>query len=248
MRVEYGIQMYSVRDLAQNDLEAALKGVAELGYSFVEFAGFFGHPAEQVASWLKRYGLRVSGTHSGVNELAPDVIADTIAYHKTIGNRDFIIPGFDMSTREKLDAVIDTINYAQPILAENGMRLSFHNHSREFIKMDYGVYVEEELYNRTRILFELDTFWAYNAGLDPVDLMERMKDRLIFVHLKDGIREADGKPAVGKSVGEGQAPVLAVRDKALQMDIPMVIESEGLDPTGMEEVGRCIRYLRTLDC
>ena len=137
MRVEYGIQMYSVRDLAQNDLEAALKGVAELGYSFVEFAGFFGHPAEQVASWLKRYGLRVSGTHSGVNELAPDVIADTIAYHKTIGNRDFIIPGFDMSTREKLDAVIDTINYAQPILAENGMRLSFHNHSREFIKMDY---------------------------------------------------------------------------------------------------------------
>ena len=43
--MEYGIQMFSVRDIAEKDLHAALRKVAELGYRYVEFAGFFDHPA-----------------------------------------------------------------------------------------------------------------------------------------------------------------------------------------------------------
>ena len=50
-----------------------------------------------------------------------------------------------------------------------------------------------------------------------------------------------------RSVGAGEAPILAVRDWCLKNNVLMVIESEGLDPTGPEEVGRCIAYLRTLD-
>ena len=66
--VEYGLQMYSVRDLTKDDLEGALRQVAELGYSFVEFAGFFGHSAKDVRRMLDTYGLRVSGTHTGWQE------------------------------------------------------------------------------------------------------------------------------------------------------------------------------------
>jgi sugar phosphate isomerase/epimerase len=43
--MEYGLQLFSVRDITGNDLEGALKAVAELGYSSVEYAGFFGHSA-----------------------------------------------------------------------------------------------------------------------------------------------------------------------------------------------------------
>lgn len=46
--MEYGLQLYSVRDITASDLEGTLKQVAELGYKFVEFAGFFGHSAETV--------------------------------------------------------------------------------------------------------------------------------------------------------------------------------------------------------
>ena len=44
--MEYGLQLYSVRDITKNGLENAMKQVAELGYSSVEFAGFFGNSAE----------------------------------------------------------------------------------------------------------------------------------------------------------------------------------------------------------
>ena len=46
--MEYGIQMYSIRDMAEKDLDAALGAVATIGYKYVEFAGFFGHTAEEV--------------------------------------------------------------------------------------------------------------------------------------------------------------------------------------------------------
>ena len=46
MAIEYGLQLFSVRDITDKDLEGALKAVAEMGYKYVEYAGFFGHSAE----------------------------------------------------------------------------------------------------------------------------------------------------------------------------------------------------------
>ena len=51
MATEYGLQLFSLRDITGNDLEGALKAVAEMGYKYVEYAGFFGHSAEQVKEW-----------------------------------------------------------------------------------------------------------------------------------------------------------------------------------------------------
>ena len=86
----YGLQLYSVRDITVNDLSKALEQVAALGYKEVEFAGFFGHSAEDVKDMLDKNGLTVSGTHSSWEELTPDKIEETVKYHKTIGNHNFI--------------------------------------------------------------------------------------------------------------------------------------------------------------
>ena len=240
--MEYGLQLYSVRDLTETDLEGALATVAELGYSFVEFAGFFGHSAADVRAMLDRHGLKVSGTHTGCDELTADKIEKTIAYHKAIGNENIIIPGADFSTPEKLDGVINLINEARPKLAAAGIRLGYHNHSHEFLSTSYGAYIHKELEERTKVDFEIDTYWAYAAGLDPIELLERLGDRVFVIHLKDGF--ADGK---GKALGEGTAPVERVRAYAIEKGLPMVVESETLDPTGLLEVERCIKYLRSLE-
>ena len=102
-RVEYGIQMYSLRDITQNDLKGALKTVADQGYKYVEFAGFFGHPAEKVKEWLDEYGLICSGTHTGIDAITEENIEETIKYHQTIGCKNLIVPGADWSTEEKMN-------------------------------------------------------------------------------------------------------------------------------------------------
>ena len=54
---EYGIQMYSVRDITEKDMPGALRALAEMGYKNVEFAGFFGIPAEEIKKLLDDNGL-----------------------------------------------------------------------------------------------------------------------------------------------------------------------------------------------
>lgn len=251
----YGLQMYSLRDVTEKDLRGSLKTVADMGYQYVEFAGFFGHAAEDVKQWLHENGLVCSGTHTGSDAIRPENIAATIAYHKAIGCKNLIIPGMDWSTAEKMEENLALLNTAQKTLAENGIALGYHNHSGEFLKREYGSVIEEEIIARTAVELEIDTFWAFNAGLDPVALCERLKDRIRVIHLKDGIPTAvenleKGTPhegVIGKSLGSGKAPVEAVRRWAIANGVLMVVESEGLDPTGPQEVERCITYLRGLE-
>lgn len=242
MKQNYGIQLYSVRDAMEADFEGTLKKVAEMGYTYVEFAGFFGHTAEEVKALLDKYNLIVCSTHSGIDGLKPETILETIKYHKTIGNTHYILPSVPMATAEKLEESIAIINYAQPILAAAGIKLSFHNHSREFEINAAGTCAHAQLEFRTKVGFQIDTFWAWNANTDPIKVLERLKDRITTIHLKDGFKGGKGIP-----LGEGEAPVAAVREKAIEMGLIMVVESETLTPSGLDEAQRCINYLASLD-
>lgn len=253
--IEYGLQLYSVRDITKENLKEALRQVAEMGYTYVEFAGFFGNSAEDVKAWLDEYGLKVSGTHTGYDQIQPNVIKDTIAYHKTIGCTKLIVPSAKWSTPEEMEYTIALFKLAEKKLAAEGITLGYHNHSGEFYTTPYGKVVEDELLTRTDIDLEIDTFWLFNAGIAPVPYLEAHKNRIREIHLKDGTVDPEIKGtfehahhgAKGKSVGSGMAPVKAVRDWAIRNNVLMVIESEGLDPTGPAEVKRCIDFLRSLE-
>ena len=239
--MEYGIQLYSVRDLTEKNMDEALRQVSELGYKFVEFAGFFGIPAEEIKAMLEKYGLKVSGTHTGWREIA-DHFEETVAYHKAIGNKNIIIPGGDFSDQTKLDALIDMINEFQPKLAAEGITLGFHNHHREFLPNKDGSNIEDQLIYRTNVMLEIDTYWAYVGMKNPVALLERLKDRVKVIHVKDGDAEGNGTP-----LGMGTAPVADVYAKAIEMGLPMVVESETCKPDGMTEAKICIEYLKSLE-
>lgn len=252
---EYGIQMYSLRDIAERDLGAALRRASEMGYRYVEFAGFFGHEAAQVRAWLEEYGLRCCGTHTSLDALCPDRIAETAAYHRAIGCDMLTVPWADWSTEEKARDNLARLREAQKTLSEYGITLGYHNHTGEFLKTSYGLFPEEALLSLAEVSPEPDIFWIFNAGVDPVAFLDAHRDRIRMIHLKDGIpctpvQRLSGEAesgAVGTALGEGQAPVTLVRDWALRHGVLMVVESEGLDPTGPEEVGRCMKYLRSLE-
>lgn len=239
--MNYGLQLYSVRDTAEKDYEKALREVAALGYEFVEPAGFFGNSAEQVKEWLDKYGLKISGTHSGFADLEND-FEGTVKYHKTIGNTRYIVPGTDTSTRDALDDAVAKFNKYAPMLAEHGIEMGYHNHHREFVLNNNAIYPNLYFMEKTNIKFEIDTFWAFVAHRDPTAVLEEYRNRLIgCIHLKDGRRY----PAVsGCALGEGSAPVRDVIAKAKDMGLMMVVESEGLNPTGLEEVARCASFLK----
>ncbi len=234
----YGIQLYSLRDVAENDFEGTLKKVAEMGYKMVESAGFFGHSAEQVKAMLDKYGLQICSTHTGIN-LLEDNFDATIEYHKTLGCENLIIPWAPFNTKAELNALIDKLNVWIPKAKAQGITMHYHNHHAEFLPNEDGQIAIEELAKRTEIGLEIDTYWAYVAGENPLEVLEKYNDRIKFIHLKDGTKDKQGK-----SLGQGTAPALAVLKKAEEMGKIIVVESEGLDPTGIEEVSRCMDFLK----
>ena len=239
--MEYGVQLYSVRDITNTDLKGALAAVARQGYASVEFAGFFGAGAAEVTVWLEENRLSVSGTHTGLGELLENLEA-VVAFHRAIGNRRIIVPYAELDCQAKIDAFVDGVNALAPKLEAAGIRLGYHNHAHEFKVNPDGSQAFEQLLYRTKLDLEIDAFWAYAAGVDPVQLLDRIADRVPVIHIKDGF--ADGK---GMPLGRGTAPVKAVYEKALALSIPMVVESETLTPSGLEETGICIEYLKSLE-
>ena len=55
-KTEYGIQMYSLRDVTKDNLKEALCMVADMGYKYIEFAGFFGRSSADVNKILDEAG------------------------------------------------------------------------------------------------------------------------------------------------------------------------------------------------
>ncbi len=241
--MNYGLQLFSLRDITEESFEEALKLTATLGYEYIESAGFYGHSAEQVKEWLDKYNLKISGTHSQFEELEEDFEA-TVKYHKTIGNTRYIIPYVETGDREALDAAVLKFNKYQPMLAEHGIELGFHNHHKEFVLNSNAIIPNLYFREKTNIKFEIDTFWAFVSGRNPVEVLEEYRERLIgCIHIKDG----DTYPEVhGRSLGEGSAPIRDIMRKARDMGLLMVVESEGLDPTGPKEVGRCAEFLKNV--
>ena len=56
-KFKVGLQLFSIRDAMEKDMDATLKAVKEMGYDYVEFAGYFGKSAEEVKAILDKYGL-----------------------------------------------------------------------------------------------------------------------------------------------------------------------------------------------
>ena len=237
--MKYGLQMYSVRDAAEKDLLDTLEKVAALGYHYAEFAGFFGYSAEAVRDKLLECGMEVSSTHTGMQELADDVIGETIRYHKTLGNRLIVLPWADLDNQQKLDDFAAQTEKVQARLADEGIRLGYHNHAHEFKPNADGSCIWEQLEERTRLDLEIDTYWAFVGGRDPLEMMERLKERVRIIHIKDGMADGSGRP-----LGMGEAPAAAVYRKAVELGDRLIVESETCQPSGLEEARICMDFLK----
>ena len=240
----YGVQVYCMKEIARNNLEDALEIAERVGYDGVEFAGFYGHTAEEVRDMLERHHLKVYGAHLGFADYIWNDLEAFIRYQKTIGNTRCIIPGHDLYTREKLDSFIEKCNEISPRLRAEGIDLIYHNHNREFLPVpEEGYIVHEELEKRCDILFEIDTYWAYVAGRDPLALLDHFGDRVPLIHIKDG--SADGK--IGCPLGRGEAPVADIWKKARDTGRDIVVEIENRKPSSEEVIRLCLEYMRSLE-
>ena len=199
-KFKVGIQLYGVRKSMAEDFEGTLKAIAEMGYEYVEFAGYYNKSSDEIKSILDKYGLKCISVHQSVDfyDNDPDAAAEFL---KSFGVKYSVIPWFSKEklvgseewseSREKFVA-------AAKVLKAHGMKLGYHNHDFEFEKFD-GKYLHDYIFgeiDKELIDPELDTCWVHYAGLNPADKVREFAGRVEIVHLKDfECRELGGGPA-----------------------------------------------------
>ena len=199
------LQMYSIRELMEKDVRQTLLDTAKAGYAGVEFAGYFDHTADEIKSYLDEAGLVCAGTHTGWNLLQPDTIDETMRFNEKIGNRLIILPGVDgamYGDRDSSCRMGATLNDIGAKLRANGFAFYYHNHHREFAVYD-GKYALDYVYENSdpeNLKVELDCYWAYIGGVDPIAYMKKYGKRCSLLHMKDA--KADSREKAEKNIFE----------------------------------------------
>jgi sugar phosphate isomerase/epimerase len=201
-----GLQLYTVRNLAQQSLERTLEQVASAGFHLVETAGLYGRRPEELRALFDRYELRSSSGHYPLDQ-AEGSLDTVVATARTLGQEWVVVPFLPPAQRSSLaayTAIADRFNRIGEKVRAAGLRFAYHNHDFEFQTFGSSAPAYDTLAARTDpalVSFELDAYWAYKAGYDPLDLVRRFPGRIALLHVKDGT-EAPAKTMtdVGKGV------------------------------------------------
>jgi sugar phosphate isomerase/epimerase len=246
-----GIQLYSLRREMAKDFEGTLARVAAIGYTEVEFAGYFGRSPGQVAEVLERTHLRAPSAHVPFPELRENWTR-VLQAARTMGHRYLIIPAIpdeERTTRQAMGRVAALFQQAGNEARAAGIRCGFHNHDVDFLPFDASsdtapidILLRET--SPEQVTFELDLYWITKAGRDPLEYFARYPGRFELVHVKDSA----GAPAHRMvDVGRGTIDFRRIFARRQQAGIRhyFVEHDDPADPFGFARAS--YRYLRGLE-
>jgi sugar phosphate isomerase/epimerase len=189
-----GVQLYTVRSALERDFEGTLARIAGIGVAEVELAGTFGRSAAQVRGALAASGLTPIAAHvdHSVLDGAADRILDEVA---AIGCRAVVVPWLPAEMRATLEdvrRVAAMFDGTAERARRAGLAFAYHNQAYDGQPLDGRVPLEVLLAASDPGLvgLELDVFWAAQAGIDPVAIIEQHPGRVRMIHAKD--MAADG--------------------------------------------------------
>ena len=224
-----GVQLFTMAGMVARDPEAALKLIAESGYTEVEFFGpypfsapetlvswaplatqmgissnaYFGLTTQQIKARLDHYGLSAPAAHVDLPTVRLRLPALAEAAH-TLDHRYLVIPS---ARSEQLDSLDDYRRLAAELNAigawadAQGLRFGYHNHGYEHALIDGRVPYEVllEETDPALVAMELDLFWMIAGGGDPVTTLAANPGRFELMHIKD-------MSEIVRFAGRGQTP------------------------------------------
>ena len=159
-----------------------------IGFAAVEFAGYYGHSAAEVKRMLAGEGLICCGAHVPF-ELLDGEFDKTIEFHHVLGNHVVVVPSLPRKYEQTIDGWAAAGQVFQQLairLANQGLRLGYHNHAIEFKRAGDRVPFDVFFQNTSPEVFsELDLGGAGYGGANPIELIRRHRQRIRMIHAKD---------------------------------------------------------------
>lgn len=236
------VQLFTVKDALEADLDGTLAEVSRRGFTAVEPYDFV-RRAEKLAAALSANGLvaptghaflasesfvNPDGSGTALPVPTPDEVFDAA---DVLGMGTVIDPYTEPArwqSREQIEETARLLNAAAEIAAARGLRVGYHNHAHELEARFDGATGLEVLAGLLdpRVVLEIDLYWAARAGVDPAALLAALGDRVVAVHVKDGTLDAEAiaayPPADQVPAGTGAVPLAEALDAASALEFAIV--------------------------
>ena len=214
--IKYGVQLFSVREPLQEDLEGTFAELAKMGYEGVEFFGDAPDSAENLKELLEKYDLECCGWHYWGDplELIKDEskLKETVDLYQTLGNENLIVSSVPEEYRGSTEGwlnIAENFNEIMESLKQYDIKLGYHNHDFEFVNLE-GKTPWEILFDNTDndIIMQLDTGNAYKGGGEVLEMLKKYSHRAQSVHLKPFSKSLEEKKGAGfkTMIGEDETP------------------------------------------
>lgn len=239
--MSYSLQLYTLRNAIAEDLPGTIKKVSAIGFTQVEPYNFVATAAELGAA-LAENGLTAPTGHAPLLSQDQDQI---FAAAKDLGITTVIdpyLPAEHWQDAGDIQSTAAKLNAAAKKGAEYGIRVGYHNHAWELESSVEGQTALEYFAGLldTDVVLEVNTYWAAVGGQDPAALLDRLGDRVRFIHIKDGPVTADTKAQL--PAGQGKIPVWEVIGAAHALEVG-VVEFDDYSGDIFDGIAQSLAYL-----
>lgn len=182
------VQLYSVREAIDEDLDAAVERLAKIGFTKVEPYAFHLRVDDYMRAFAAAGVTAPTGHASVVDSAQPETIFDAAAEMGVKLVIDPYIPTDRWQTLEDVAWLADRVNTLSKLAGARGLRFGYHNHQWEFTNRVHGRVIFDAFVERLapEVRLEVDAFWATVGGADTPAVLRALGDRVQAVHIKDG--------------------------------------------------------------
>ncbi len=203
------VQLYTLRDAVSENLQTAIDRVAAIGFTQVEPYGFVDR-VDEFADALSRNNLTAPTAHAMMvdQDWKPMLAAAQKLGVKTLID-PFTVPE-RWTNKEDVLVIAKAINEIAVAAPDFGLQIAYHNHNWEFSNNIDGA---PALYTfidalSDDVVLEIDTFWVEAGGHSAPDVLRKLGERVVAIHVKDGNKNGDVNLQV--PAGQGEIPVREV--------------------------------------
>jgi len=224
MSLPIALQLFTIRNELGSNYEQTMEQIASYGYRYVELAGLHDRTAEQVKGILDQFGLKAIATHVGLGDITNN-LPQMVEQAELFGFKHIVLPFLEDKFRNPSGYrnLASVLHESAERAREADLTVCYHNHNFEFDKLEDGSQGYTILFDSpTRYAFEaeLDVYWAYKAGDDPLTWLKKLSGRVPLLHIKD---MADTPERGFTEIGNGIINLQSIVDEAESCGVEYLI-------------------------
>ena len=245
---DFGLQLYSVRDIIGKDPKGVLKQIADLGYKKVEsYAGdkgfLWGLTPKEFKAYMDELGMTIVSTHADTTKGLEKAAAEAAEAGITYLLQPYIGP---QKTLDEWKKRAEEFNKRGEICQKAGVKFGYHNHDYSFKDQDGKLPQEILLDNTDKSLvhFELDLMWIVAAGQDPVAHLKKYAGRYDLCHIKDLVSKPEPHSV---DLGTGEIDFASLLKVGADTGITQfIVEQEEYPGDVLTSIGNDAAYMKKL--